>query len=250
MSRLMLAVLAAIALSGCRYQGEQAVDPFWGRQTVPPPGTGAVGTTTVYPGYPPAGAVPQPGVVAPGAALPSTAPPYLLPAPMTSPGSSPAPITPSIPATPLPANGAADWRRGNDGGAASGQTSRGISAVLVATILVAAVGIFRWRHGPIHIVATGNGEHRFAVGRVWIAQQQVRNTAGWQFRAKLPRPGLDQPAARQFGPHRAWRFGNDFLSIRHVNWNGVVRAPAPLGAPSGSPGYLPPDGSMNYRGGQ
>ena len=89
MTRIVLAAFAALTLGGCRQQGEQVIDPFWGRQTVQPPGTGAVGTAVVYPGYPPATTAPQPagpGSTAPTWALPSSTPPNLLPTPMTSPG--------------------------------------------------------------------------------------------------------------------------------------------------------------------
>jgi hypothetical protein len=109
MTRITLAAFAAIALGGCRYQGEQAVDPFWGRQRVAPPATGTVGTAVVYPGSPPVGTVPQPAM--PGATsgawvTPSTTSPNLLPAPMTSPGAAATPARPTIPAVPAPAGSA------------------------------------------------------------------------------------------------------------------------------------------------
>ena len=109
MTRITLAAFAAIALGGCRYQGEQAVDPFWGRQTVAPPATGSVGTAVVYPGYPPTAAGPQPvvpGTTYPGGAIPSTTSPNFLPGPMTSPGGAAAPARPTISAVPSPAGGA------------------------------------------------------------------------------------------------------------------------------------------------
>ena len=37
MMRRALAIIATMALSGCQHSGQQAVDPFWGRTTVPPP---------------------------------------------------------------------------------------------------------------------------------------------------------------------------------------------------------------------
>ena len=109
MTRIMLAACAAIALGGCRYQGEQAVDPFWGRQTVAPPATGSVGTAVVYPGNPPAVTAPQPalpGTTYPGGAIPSTTSPSFLPAPMTSSGAAAAPTRTTIPPVPSSAGGA------------------------------------------------------------------------------------------------------------------------------------------------
>ena len=51
MTRLVLAIIAAVALSGCQHSGQQAIDPFWGRTTVPPPATGSIGTPIITPGY-------------------------------------------------------------------------------------------------------------------------------------------------------------------------------------------------------
>ena len=31
MTRLVLAIVAAMALSGCQHSGQQVIDPFWGR---------------------------------------------------------------------------------------------------------------------------------------------------------------------------------------------------------------------------
>ena len=104
MKRLTLATVAAIALGGCRNQGQQVVDPFWGRTTVPPPATGTIGTVPYSPA--PVMAAPATGAPAmtiPGGTLQPSAPPNLLPAPAsTYPGSS-APSTPSIPVNPAPA---------------------------------------------------------------------------------------------------------------------------------------------------
>lgn len=109
MTRLLLAILAAVSLCGCRYQGQQAIDPFWGRKTVPPPPTGSIGTCVVTPGYPApvtAPATVTPGMTVPGGSVPLSTPPNLLPGPVTAPSSSPiTPSTPSIPPTPAPGTG-------------------------------------------------------------------------------------------------------------------------------------------------
>ena len=40
MKRLVLAILTAAVMSGCQHSGQQVIDPFWGRTTVPPPANG------------------------------------------------------------------------------------------------------------------------------------------------------------------------------------------------------------------
>ena len=50
MTRLVLAIVAAMALSGCQHGGQQAIDPFWGRTTVPAPATGSIGAPIISPG--------------------------------------------------------------------------------------------------------------------------------------------------------------------------------------------------------
>ena len=85
MTRLVLAIVAATALSGCQHSGQQAIDPFWGRTTVPSPATGSIGAPIVTPGCP---QPLQPPVITPGTLVPSgglqpTPQPNLLPAPMS-----------------------------------------------------------------------------------------------------------------------------------------------------------------------
>ena len=109
MTRLVLAMVAAMVLSGCQHSGQQVVDPFWGRQTVPPPATGSICTPAINPGC--QQPVQQPlitqGTPVPSGGLQTTTPPNLLPAP-TTPAlaphmpNTPANVTP-IPATPAPA---------------------------------------------------------------------------------------------------------------------------------------------------
>ena len=101
MTRRMLAVIAAMALSGCQHSGQQVVDPFWGQQRVPPPATGSVGASTVNPAYPQTW--PPQGIAPPGTPLSNglqTSPPNLLPAQTGTPGAA----TP-IPATPWQGSG-------------------------------------------------------------------------------------------------------------------------------------------------
>ena len=93
MTRFMLAIVAVLVLSGCQYSGQQAIDPFWGRTTVPPTATGLIGAPIMEP------AGPQPlqaPVITQGMPLPgsmqATTPPSLLPAP--SPG-GPATVAPA-----------------------------------------------------------------------------------------------------------------------------------------------------------
>ena len=95
MMRRALAIIATMALSGCQHSGQQAVDPFWGRTTVPAPATGAVGVNPCYP---------QPATVSagPSNALQATPPPNLLPATASPTPAAPATITPA-PAMPAPA---------------------------------------------------------------------------------------------------------------------------------------------------
>ncbi len=114
MTRLVLAIVAAMALSGCQHSGQQAIDPFWGHTTVPPPPTGSIGTPIISPGCPqPLQAQP---IIPPGAplstgGLPATTPPNLLPAPMSSMPATPGTFTP-IPATPVPAGNAVPFGNG------------------------------------------------------------------------------------------------------------------------------------------
>ena len=106
MMRLVLAIVAAMALSGCQHGGQQAIDPFWGRTTVPAPATGSIGAPIISPGCQQP-LTPQvtitPGTPTPlsSGALPPASPPNLLPAPMSPPPGGTVPITP-IPATPGP----------------------------------------------------------------------------------------------------------------------------------------------------
>lgn len=100
MTRLVLAIVAATVFSGCQHSGQQAIDPFRGRTTVPSPATGSIGAPIVCQGYPQP-LQPQP-VMTPGTPLPNgglqpTTQPNLLPAPM-----SPPPSAPGMP-TPMPA---------------------------------------------------------------------------------------------------------------------------------------------------
>ncbi len=102
MVRLVLAIVAAMALSGCQHSGQQAIDPFWGRTTVPAPPTGSIGAPIVSPGCQQP-LIPQvtitPGTPLSNSGSPPGAPPNLLPAPMSSvPGGTGA-VTP-IPPTP------------------------------------------------------------------------------------------------------------------------------------------------------
>ena len=100
MTRLVLAMVAAMALTGCQHSGQQAIDPFWGRtrgrlrqqvRLAPPivsfgiPATVAA-TNDRTPGMPLSNVGPPPAT------------PNLLPAPIGSSGT----VTP-VPATPAPA---------------------------------------------------------------------------------------------------------------------------------------------------
>ena len=101
---LVLAMIAATALSGCQHSGQQAVDPFWGRTTVPSPATGSIGAPIISPGCPQP-LQPQP-IITPGTPLSSggpqaSTPPNLLPAPMSPTPAAPGMVTP-MPATPAP----------------------------------------------------------------------------------------------------------------------------------------------------
>ena len=102
MTRLVLAVIAAMALSGCQHSGQQAIDPFWGQQRVPPPPTGSVGARwstrrTRKPGRRKRASPREHRCPTAGS---QTAPPNLLPGPTGTPGAA----TP-IPATPGPGSG-------------------------------------------------------------------------------------------------------------------------------------------------
>jgi hypothetical protein len=120
MKRLALAIVVATALSGCQHSGQQAIDPFWGHTTVPPPPTGSIGTPMIDLGcQQPLQSQPiiTPGtpMVAPplsNGALQPTPQPNLLPAPISpAPGAAgtvaPTPATPVPPASGVPyGNGA------------------------------------------------------------------------------------------------------------------------------------------------
>ncbi len=131
MTRLVLAMVAAMVLSGCQHSGQQVVDPFWGRQTVPPPATGSICTPAINPGC--QQPVQQPlitqGTPVPSGGLQTTTPPNLLPAP-TTPAlaphmpNTPANVTP-IPATPAPAGSGVPY--GNAGPAMTAPPSSGFS---------------------------------------------------------------------------------------------------------------------------
>ncbi len=107
MTRLVLAIVAAAALSGCRQSGQQAIDPFWGRTTVPPCPTGQIGAPIVNPGYqqpltPQVTITPGTPTTLPGGTLSPGAPPNLLPAPTSS---APAGTISPTPTMPGAANG-------------------------------------------------------------------------------------------------------------------------------------------------
>jgi hypothetical protein len=99
MMRLALAMVATAFFCGCQHSGQQAIDPFWGRTTVPAPATGAIGAPIVSPGYPQSGL--QQPVITPGTPLTNgTAqggtPPNLLPAPISASPTTPAAATPTL----------------------------------------------------------------------------------------------------------------------------------------------------------
>jgi hypothetical protein len=137
MKRVLALVVAVLALGGCRQAGTPT-DPFFGRTTVPPPGTGAVAPRPGDPYYqpPPAGGPlqpipqPQPLTVAPPSTpgpasaygrstMPGTTPTYpaansgrTISPSATPPGYSPSPApsyppstTPSYPPSTPPAGG-------------------------------------------------------------------------------------------------------------------------------------------------
>lgn len=106
MTRLVLAIVALAALSGCQHSGQQAIDPFWGRTTVPSPATGSIGS----PGCP---QPLQPPIVTQGTPIPSgglqpTTQPNLLPAPISPAPTAPATGTP-MPVTPAPGGSAVPY---------------------------------------------------------------------------------------------------------------------------------------------
>jgi hypothetical protein len=105
MTRLVLAMVAAMVLSGCQHSGQQVVDPFWGRQTVPPPATGSICTPAINPGcqQPVQQPVTTQGTPVPSGGLQTTTPPNLLPAPATP--------APGPPMSNTPANGTTTQRR-------------------------------------------------------------------------------------------------------------------------------------------
>src|SRR5208283_4507923 len=107
LTRLLCAIAAAVACSGCQHTGQQAVDPFWGRTTVPAPATGSIGASVVGQGYP---QPLQPPIVTQGTpitsgGLQSASPPNLLPAPTSPAPAAPVTIAPMPPATPPAGSG-------------------------------------------------------------------------------------------------------------------------------------------------
>jgi len=103
----VLAIIVAVTCSGCQHTAQQAIDPFWGRTTVPAPATGSIGAPAVGQGYP------QPlqppivtqGTLIPGGGLQATPPPNLLPAPMSPMPAAPATVTPAPASTAPTGNG-------------------------------------------------------------------------------------------------------------------------------------------------
>ncbi|MEI8372595.1 MAG: hypothetical protein WCJ35_07150 [Planctomycetota bacterium] len=102
MMRLVLVIFATTALSGCQHKGQQALDPFWGRTTVPAPATGSIGAPIIRPGCEQP-LRPQPilwqGTPLPNGGIQPTPQPNLLPAPISSTPSTPGIVAP-MPATP------------------------------------------------------------------------------------------------------------------------------------------------------
>ena len=67
----LMLVVAAIVFCGCRCQAPPAADPFFGRTTVEPPGTGSISAGAADPYYGTA-----PPAVTPGTPVPQTVPPH------------------------------------------------------------------------------------------------------------------------------------------------------------------------------
>lgn len=140
MGRVLALIILSVVCGGCRNR-PAALDPFLGRQKVPPPATGAVGAQPPgawnYPAAPPASTLP--GLSTPGlSSSPSNNSIYAPPggfAPNTNGGSStvspfnstptqPAAGTPSVPARFTGTSGAAPLTNSGTGGGVSGQPIR------------------------------------------------------------------------------------------------------------------------------
>ena len=114
MMRLVLAIVAAMALSGCQHSGQQAIDPFWGRTTVPSPATGSIRRPDRQPGMSATLAATtdhNAGNTAPTAGSSNRPQPNLLPAPMSPTPGAPGTLTP-MPATPGPAGSGVPYGNG------------------------------------------------------------------------------------------------------------------------------------------
>ncbi len=102
MMRLVLVIVATTALSGCQHKGQQAIDPFWGRTTVPSPATGSISAPIIRPGCEQP-LQPQPiitqGIPLPNSGTQPAMQPNLLPAPISSTPSTPGIVAP-MPAMP------------------------------------------------------------------------------------------------------------------------------------------------------
>ena len=92
MKRLLALLIALFVLCGCKAQGPPGTDPFFGRTTVPPPGTGSIsgGPTDPYYGGAPSSLAPSYVPPATGAQPPASSgvPPYAPQGGFNSQGSS------------------------------------------------------------------------------------------------------------------------------------------------------------------
>jgi hypothetical protein len=243
MMRLVLAMVAVMAFSGCQHRGQQAIDPFWGRTTVPAPPTGAVCAPVITPGcgqpFPPQ-TMTTPGTPLPSGGLQAIPQPNLIPAPTspnpaatgtgaapaTTPGvtGSPAPYgstTPTI-TTPPPGSGTTGTAppsgySGSDSSAGSrypattipgaGSTGSNPSSVLPST----PGGTSPWPSPPATSGSTSS-----------------------------PYGGSSSPYGGSLAP-----LGSGSGSLAPT---GTLSTPAPASSPGsgGVPGYSPPDGSFKY----
>lgn len=236
MMRLVLAIVAATALCGCQHSGQQAIDPFWGRTTVPAPATGSIGAPIVTPGCPQP--LQQP-IVTQGTPVTSggpqaTTPPSLLPAPMSSSPSSPGTALP-MPATPAPGGNGTPYGYGAptvtappsgyttpnaappSGYSNSGPSPLGNSGIPAGTMPPAST-----YPGPPAATYPGPPASPAA-------------PSGMTPGGTLPPSGGAAPTSPSPGPSAP---------------TGPTTTPAPAGSPPGGPGYIPPDGDFKYHGTQ
>ncbi len=219
MTRLVLAIVAAMALSGCQHSGQQVIDPFWGRTTVPPPATGSIGAPIGSPGCPQPVAQPiiTPGTPVPGGCGPqATTPPNLLPATVT-PMPSPAGTVAPMPATPGSSGNGVPYGNG-----ASAVTA---PAAGNATPLVAPPSGYSNRG----LSPSGSpGSPPAATYPALPASPMAPSSTAPPTGGMAPTGPSPSPSAPA----------------------GPTLTPAPASTPpaSGAPGYSPPDGSFNYHG--